>query len=72
MATNGQVIGHGVGTEKDDIKEWSQQYPTTEREFDEEKHHGETRQLPDLQRRLKSRHLQMIAMGKSSGCVSSP
>jgi amino acid transporter len=26
---------------------------------------GEQRQLPDLQRRLRSRHLQMIAIGKS-------
>ena len=30
----------------------------------EEKHsNGESHQLPELQRRLKSRHLQMIAMG---------
>ena len=26
---------------------------------------GEQRQLPDLQRRLRSRHLQMIAIGKT-------
>lgn len=26
---------------------------------------GELRELPDLQRRLKSRHLQMIAIGKA-------
>jgi hypothetical protein len=31
----------------------------------EEKHtYGEVNQLPDLQRKLKSRHLQMIAIGK--------
>lgn len=31
-----------------------------------EKHsHGTSHKLPDLQRRLKSRHLQMIAMGKN-------
>lgn len=36
-------------------------------EGNQEKHsNGESPQLPELQRRLKSRHLQMIAMGKNS------
>lgn len=32
----------------------------------EKRSNGEPPQLPELQRRLKSRHLQMIAMGKNS------
>lgn len=36
-------------------------------EGNQEKHsNGESPPLPELQRRLKSRHLQMIAMGKNS------
>lgn len=31
----------------------------------EKENHGDVRELPNLQRRLKSRHLQMIAIGES-------
>lgn len=73
--TNDEVtsIDNGAGTDKKDIKDWNLKHSTKECDLDEEeKHrHGETNQLPDLQRKLKSRHLQMIAMGKSSGCTPS-
>ena len=53
-------------TDKKDISASNPEH-FTNRDLDtEEKHsHGESHQLPELQRRLKSRHLQMIAMGKN-------
>jgi amino acid transporter len=58
-------IYNASGTDKKDISA-SNPEDFAHRDLDtEEKHsHGESRQLPELQRRLKSRHLQMIAMGK--------
>ncbi|KAJ5794138.1 hypothetical protein N7457_000737 [Penicillium paradoxum] len=69
MATDGQVPNthNGSGTEKNDIKDCITTHSTAEHDIDEEKHDGNTRQLPDLQRKLKSRHLQMIAMGGAIG-----
>jgi amino acid transporter len=58
-------IYNASGTDKKDISA-SNPEDFANRDLDtEEKHsHGESHQLPELQRRLKSRHLQMIAMGK--------
>lgn len=57
-------------TDKKDIRA-SNPEDSANRDLDtEEKHgYGESHQLPELQRRLKSRHLQMIAMGKHPKCI---
>ncbi|KAJ6189035.1 hypothetical protein N7519_003943 [Penicillium mononematosum] len=61
-------IYNASGTDKKDISA-SNPEDFAHRDLDtEEKHsHGESHQLPELQRRLKSRHLQMIAMGGAIG-----
>lgn len=53
-------------TDKKDIQGLNAENFASNRDLDaEEKHsNGESHQLPELQRRLKSRHLQMIAMGQ--------
>jgi amino acid transporter len=54
-------------TDKKDVKEPDPTGPTGSQDIDSEEKHsnGETHELPELQRRLKSRHLQMIAMGRT-------
>jgi amino acid transporter len=61
-------VHQGAGTGWKDTKDLDSKNPVEGRDIDEEEKHsnGETRQLPNLQRKLKSRHLHMIAMGKSS------
>ncbi|KAJ6089534.1 hypothetical protein N7467_004750 [Penicillium canescens] len=56
-------------TDKKDVKEPDPTGPTGNQDIDSEEKHsnGETHELPELQRRLKSRHLQMIAMGGAIG-----
>jgi hypothetical protein len=64
-------IHNASGTDRKNIKEANQDDISPEdRDFDaEEKHsNGESHQLPELQRKLKSRHLQMIAMGQRPKC----
>lgn len=73
MTTDGVPdIYNTSGTDEKDIKT-SNPEDSANRDLDaEEKHsHGESHQLPELQRRLKSRHLQMIAMGKHPKCIFS-
>lgn len=59
-------IHNASSTEKKDIYGLNPENIPNDRDLDaEEKHsNGESHQLPELQRRLKSRHLQMIAMGQ--------
>jgi amino acid transporter len=54
-------------TDKKDVKAPDPTGPTGNQDIDSEEKHsnGETHELPELQRRLKSRHLQMIAMGRN-------
>jgi amino acid transporter len=54
-------------TDKKDVKEPDPTGRTGNQDIDSEEKHsnGETHELPELQRRLKSRHLQMIAMGRN-------
>jgi amino acid transporter len=66
-------IHYAPGTDKKTTKESNpEDLPAEDRDLDaEEKHsNGESHQLPELQRRLKSRHLQMIAMGKHPKCIN--
>lgn len=73
--TNDEVTSahNGTETDKKDIIDWNSKHSVKDCNINEaeKQHHGETNRLPDLQRKLKSRHLQMIAMGKSSGCIPS-
>lgn len=57
---------HNASETDKKIKESGPDNFDNDRDLDaEEKHsNGESHQLPELQRRLKSRHLQMIAMGR--------
>ncbi|KAJ5576636.1 hypothetical protein N7535_003562 [Penicillium sp. DV-2018c] len=62
-------VQNGAGTGKNAITDLDSKNPVDSRDVeDEEKHStGETRQLPNLQRKLRSRHLHMIAMGGAIG-----
>lgn len=61
-------IHNGSTTDKKDINGLNAENFANDRDLDSEEKHsnGESHQLPELQRRLKSRHLQMIAMGQHS------
>lgn len=60
--------GTGNKEDHDSISKYQGEFCQDGNNFDaeEKQTYGEVNQLPDLQRRLRSRHLQMIAIGERS------
>lgn len=60
--------GTGNKEHRDSISKYQGEFHQDGNNFDSEEKqtYGEVNQLPDLQRRLRSRHLQMIAIGERS------